>query len=134
MTRLTTLITLLALGLSLAFSAAAKEQLTDDQVRQLVIQESVAAYHATGHPCACPYDAARNGSSCGGRSAYSRPGGPAPLCYPTDVTAGTVRDWRAALNKFSSTLTDSFRCHRWSGGAPRSPVGLPASQIALPVA
>ena len=31
--------------------------------------------------CDCPYDYARNGSLCGGRSAYSRPGGREPICY-----------------------------------------------------
>lgn len=31
--------------------------------------------------CDCPYDVARNGSRCGGRSAYSRPGGRSPVCY-----------------------------------------------------
>ncbi len=31
-----------------------------------------------------------------GRSAYSRPGGAAPLCYPADVTGGMVLDWRKA--------------------------------------
>lgn len=31
--------------------------------------------------CDCPYDYARNGSLCGGRSAYSRPGGRDPICY-----------------------------------------------------
>jgi hypothetical protein len=65
--------------------------LTDSQIRQQIIQESVAAYLATGHPCACPYNSARDGSSCGGRSAYSRPGGAAPLCYPPDVTDGWCR-------------------------------------------
>jgi hypothetical protein len=54
--------------------------LTDSEIRQQIIQQSVAAYFATGHPCACPYNSARNGSSCGGRSAYGRPGGAAPLC------------------------------------------------------
>lgn len=34
--------------------------------------------------CDCPYDRARNGSSCGGRSAWSRPGGRSPVCYTTD--------------------------------------------------
>ena len=33
------------------------------------------------------------GQSCGRRSAYSRPGGAAPLCYAADVTAGMVADW-----------------------------------------
>jgi hypothetical protein len=35
-------------------------------------------------PAACPYDTDRAGCSCGGRSAYSRPGGYEPLCYPKD--------------------------------------------------
>jgi hypothetical protein len=68
--------------------------LTDDAIRQQVIQESVAAYLATGHPCACPYNAARNGSSCGGRSAYSRRGGASPICYPSDVTDQMVDEWK----------------------------------------
>ncbi len=31
--------------------------------------------------CDCPYDLMRNGRLCGGRSAYSRPGGRSPVCY-----------------------------------------------------
>ncbi|WP_183433623.1 SH3 domain-containing protein [Mesorhizobium sp. RMAD-H1] len=31
--------------------------------------------------CDCPYDLMRNGRLCGGRSAYSRPGGRDPTCY-----------------------------------------------------
>lgn len=31
--------------------------------------------------CDCPYDLMRNGRLCGGRSAYSRPGGRSPSCY-----------------------------------------------------
>ncbi|MGV6872003.1 SH3 domain-containing protein [Pseudochelatococcus sp. B33] len=31
--------------------------------------------------CDCPYDLTRNGQRCGGRSAYSRPGGRSPACY-----------------------------------------------------
>jgi hypothetical protein len=42
--------------------ALARGPLSDEQVRQSIIQESIAEYKATGHPCACPYDLARNGS------------------------------------------------------------------------
>jgi hypothetical protein len=49
----------------------------DAQVRQAIIDESINDYLATGHPCACPYNSERNGSACGGRSAYSRPSGAA---------------------------------------------------------
>ncbi|MGC0053689.1 SH3 domain-containing protein [Brucella pituitosa] len=31
--------------------------------------------------CDCPYDLMQNGRLCGGRSAYSRPGGRSPVCY-----------------------------------------------------
>ena len=34
--------------------------------------------------CECPYDTDKRGRSCGGRSAYSRPGGRAPKCYSND--------------------------------------------------
>jgi hypothetical protein len=43
-----------------------------------------------------PYNHARNGSSCGARSAYSRPGGAEPLCYPKDVSDGMVETWKRA--------------------------------------
>ena len=33
---------------------------------------------------------ARNGSACGGRSAWSRQGGYAPLCYENDVTPAMI--------------------------------------------
>ena len=36
----------------------------------------------------------RNGRACGGRSAYSRPGGAAPLCYPANVSAEMIEDYR----------------------------------------
>ena len=87
---------IMALALLTPHAAHARAPISDAQVRQEVIRESIAAYQATGHPCACPYNAARSGSSCGRRSAYSRPGGAAPLCYPGDVTSGMVTDWRAA--------------------------------------
>src|SRR5438874_2471522 len=87
---------LAALGIFAACSAAAREPMSDAQVQQAIIQESIARYQATGHPCACPYNPARNGSQCGRRSAYSRPGGASPLCFPQDVSDGMVTEWRRA--------------------------------------
>src|SRR5437016_5277893 len=51
---------------------------TDAQIRQEIISASIASYKGS---CACPYNVDRAGHSCGKRSAYSRPGGAAPLCY-----------------------------------------------------
>jgi hypothetical protein len=84
----------IALSLLVAAPALALHPPSDDQVRQSIVQESVAAYLATGQPCPCPYSSDRAGHSCGGRSAYSRPGGVQPMCYPADVPDGMVKDWR----------------------------------------
>lgn len=72
---------------SIAVSGAALAQ-TDAQIRQRLIRESIASYPSS---CPCPYSVDRGGRRCGGRSAYSRPGGYAPLCYPADVSAEDVR-------------------------------------------
>jgi len=85
---------LLGLSALLAVSPlSAKPGLSDSEVRQRVIAESIASYPGN---CPCPYNSARNGSSCGGRSAWSRAGGYAPLCYPKDVTKADIAQYRAS--------------------------------------
>lgn len=84
----------LAAVLCLAPTFCAARSLTDTEIVKAIIQDSRSAYYATGHPCACPYDHARNGSSCGRRSAYSRPGGAEPLCYPKDVSKSAIEAYR----------------------------------------
>lgn len=79
-----------------AIPLESKEQpkkLSDAQIKDILIKESIAAYSGN---CPCPYHRARNGSSCGRRSAYSRAGGAEPLCYPKDVSAQMVEEYRAA--------------------------------------
>jgi hypothetical protein len=68
-----------------------QKRLSDAQIKKLLIAESIAAYDGN---CPCPYSRARNGSRCGKRSAYSREGGAAPLCYPNDVTVEMVQAYR----------------------------------------
>jgi hypothetical protein len=81
----------------LATSAFAQAPLSDEQIASIVVQASRDAYYRTGHPCACPEDSARNGSRCGGRSAYSRPGGAAPYCYVADVKKEEIDRYRTKL-------------------------------------
>src|SRR6478609_9973525 len=69
------------------------KKLSDTQIKQLLIDESIAAYSGS---CPCPYNTARNGSRCGRRSAYSRAGGAEPLCYPKDVSTEMVEEYRSA--------------------------------------
>jgi hypothetical protein len=89
-----TALALLTLLLVPAFGQTAPA-LSDQQIKERVVRDSREAYYATGHPCACPDDLARNGSRCGGRSAYSRPGGAEPKCYPKDVTAAEIAAYKA---------------------------------------
>jgi hypothetical protein len=86
----TLILGIIGLGLSAAPAFAFQ---SDAQIRQIIIRDSIAAYPG---PCACPYNRTRNGSACGGRSAYSRPGGHAPICYPRDVTQAQIADYRRA--------------------------------------
>jgi hypothetical protein len=64
---------------------------SDAAIRQKLIRESVDSYPGS---CPCPYNSDRAGRSCGRRSAYSRPGGYAPLCYPGDVSRADIQAYR----------------------------------------
>ena len=68
-------------------------RLSDAQIRKRLIVESRESYDGN---CPCPYDTDAIGRRCGGRSAWSREGGYAPLCYARDVSDDAVRDYRAA--------------------------------------
>jgi hypothetical protein len=76
-----------AVAASVSLGAVAHAQ-TDAQMKQRIIRESIASYSGS---CPCPYNTDRAGRRCGARSAYSRPGGYAPICYPADVTPAMVR-------------------------------------------
>lgn len=58
---------------------------------QRIITESVASYPGS---CACPYSTDRRGRRCGNRSAYSKPGGYAPICFAQDVTKSMIEAYR----------------------------------------
>lgn len=88
--------TVCAVMLSLAVissPAVARSNLSDAQIKQRIIKESIASYPGN---CPCPENRASNGSRCGGRSAWSRAGGYAPKCYDSDVSAAEVKTWRAS--------------------------------------
>lgn len=93
--RIVTSTFLFALVVSVPFADAASQKKPktkpDAQVKQAIIQESIEQYPGN---CPCPYNTTRNGSRCGGRSAYSRKGGYSPICYPNDVTQEMIKEWR----------------------------------------
>jgi uncharacterized protein YraI len=63
----------------------------DPVIVQRIIEESVASYPGS---CACPFSTDRRGRRCGARSAYSKPGGYAPICYARDVSPAMIQAFR----------------------------------------
>jgi hypothetical protein len=87
--------TAIVIGISTLTATAsvteARSSLSDTQIRQRIIAESIASYPGK---CPCPYNRDRNGSSCGGRRAWSRAGGASPICYPNEISKAQVESWR----------------------------------------
>ena len=50
---------------------------------------------AVAQGCPCPYNSMSNGRQCGARSAYAKPGGYSPLCYPSDVSEAMIAEFIA---------------------------------------
>ncbi|MEP3436086.1 MAG: SH3 domain-containing protein [Hoeflea sp.] len=65
--------------------------LSTSMIVQRIIAESISAYPGS---CPCPFNTDRGGRRCGKRSAYSKPGGYAPICFPQDVTKAMVAAFR----------------------------------------
>jgi hypothetical protein len=80
-------------------AATAQRAPSDQEIAQAIIRECLAIYHAE-RPCACPEDVAKNGSRCGRRSAYDRPGGAAPRCYVKDVKPAEIAGYRDDKKEF----------------------------------
>ena len=72
-------------------SGAVASEPSDAEIRDQLIQQSIASYRGS---CPCPYNLDRAGRRCGARSAYSKPGGDAPLCYPSDVSDELVSRYK----------------------------------------
>lgn len=78
--KLSALVLVLVFGTALA--TPPKDTDVDAKIKQILIKESLERYPGN---CPCPYNVDRAGSRCGKRSAYSRPGGASPLCFPSDI-------------------------------------------------
>ncbi|MCU6663048.1 hypothetical protein M8014_01665 [Enterobacteriaceae bacterium H19S6] len=86
------MIAFIASAVFIGGNATAKgKAVSDASVKENIIQASIASYPGV---CACPFNRARNGSACGKRSAWSKAGGYAPVCYEKEVTTEMVKQWR----------------------------------------
>ena len=85
------LLSLILLLFVSSFAYADNSSMSDEEIIQVIIYKSIATHRGK---CACPYNRTTNGSKCGRRSAYSRPGGYQPMCYPTDVPREMIEEFR----------------------------------------
>lgn len=67
---------------------------TDEQIKETLVQQSIASYLSNVGNCPCPYNQDKAGRMCGKRSAWSKGGGYAPLCYPSDVKQNTIFEYK----------------------------------------
>ena len=68
------------------------KELSDGQIRQLLVKESINAYAGA---CPCPESRNDAGQKCGKNSAYSKSGGDSrPLCYPSNVSDTAIKKYR----------------------------------------
>jgi hypothetical protein len=74
--------------LTLSFLSLAVFPKEPNPLKQKIILESISQYQGN---CPCPYSLTKNGKRCGARSAYSRAGGYAPLCYEEDITPELIK-------------------------------------------
>ena len=83
---------------SLAAQSAAGRQSgpSDAEIRRILVRQSISRYSGS---CPCPYNTDRAARRCGRRSAYSKPGGASPLCYPGDVSDRAVAAYRARTER-----------------------------------
>lgn len=94
------------IALSCIVSLSVGAELTDADIRALLIKQSLAGYPGN---CPCPYNVDRAGRSCGARSAYSKPGGRAPLCYSHDVTDAMIAEFRKRQTSSHQFKLEEFR-------------------------
>jgi len=84
-------LTLALTGLVFASPVIFADALTDSQIRQQMIQESLSSYPGN---CPCPWNTDRAGRRCGSRSAYNRAGGYSPICFANEISDEQVRAYR----------------------------------------
>ena len=65
-------------GVLAAGTTFADAALSDEEVRQAIVRESIRAYRGV---CPCPESSDSNGTPCGARSGYSKRGGQTVLCH-----------------------------------------------------
>lgn len=100
---------LFILVLLLSPTAFATKGMSDAEIRQAIVKESIASYKGI---CPCPYSMHPDGRQCGHRSAFSKSASATkgaidgPICYEINVTLKMIEEYRlkAALRAIDPTI------------------------------
>jgi hypothetical protein len=77
----------------LCASPALAQRYSDEEVRQMIIRDSLAGFGS--RDCPCPYSYAWNGQQCADNSLYNKRTGRRDIfCYPADVSYRDIEDYR----------------------------------------
>lgn len=76
----------------LVFAANAFSLIPDEQIKEILIKQSIQSYPGS---CPCPYSTDHVGRKCGHRSAWYRRGGSSPLCYPSDINPQMIKEYNS---------------------------------------
>lgn len=81
----------LLLALTSLSALAQRPTVSEADIWTMIIRASIVSYP---HSCPCPYSADRSGRRCGDRSAYTRSGETALMCYPQDIPDEEIARYR----------------------------------------
>jgi len=82
-----------ALLVACAAAPASAQRWHDDDIRKMMIEDSLARFGSAD--CPCPYSYAWNGAQCADKSLYSRRVAVSELwCYPADISPHMVFEYR----------------------------------------
>jgi hypothetical protein len=73
--------------------AGLAQRVSDDEIRQMIIRDSLAGFGT--RDCPCPYSYAWNGQQCADKSLYNQRTGHRDIfCYPNDVSWRDIEEYR----------------------------------------
>ena len=74
-------------------TAASAQRVADEEIRQMIIRDSLAGFGT--RDCPCPYSYAWNGQQCADKSLYNQRTARRDIyCYPADVSYRDIAEYR----------------------------------------
>ena len=76
-------------------TAASAQRYADDEIRQMIVRDSLSGFGT--RDCPCPYSYAWNGQQCADKSLYNQRTARRDIyCYPNDVSWSDIAEYRRA--------------------------------------